>query len=68
MIVSELINMLSTVNPNSEVVLVVYTDNSYESGYIDRIDTNARYNSVTGDRLGDDESIVELTTSTKVKK
>ena len=65
--VKELIEKLNGVNPLSEVIAVVYTDESYESGYVDRVDTNMRYNSVTKTKLKEDESVVELTTSTRVK-
>lgn len=62
----EMIEKLETVDPSSKVILVVYTDNGYESGYVDRIDPHCKYDSVTGKRLDDDESVVELTTSTGV--
>ena len=63
--VSELIDKLKAEDPNSEVVLVVYTKDFYEAGYVERIDGSVKYNSVTKMKLEDDESIVELTTSTK---
>lgn len=65
--VNELIENLKRVDDESEVIVVVYTDDGYESGYIERVDPHCRYNSVTGERLDDDESVVEITTSTKVK-
>ena len=65
--VKELIEKLNGVDPLSEVIAVIYTDESYESGYVDRVDTNMRYNSVTKTKLKEDESVVELTTSTRVK-
>lgn len=65
MLKKDLIKSLETVNDESEVILVVYTKDGYESGYVDRIDPNCKYNSVTGERLDDDESVVELTTSVK---
>ena len=65
--VKELIEKLNDVNSDSEVIAVVYTEDSYESGYVDRVDVNMKYNSVTKTRLEEDESVVELTTSTKVK-
>lgn len=61
--VKELKKLFDDVDDESELVLVVYTDEGYESGYIDRVDPHCKYNSVTGERLGEDESIVELTTS-----
>lgn len=64
MIVSELIEKLEMEDPNAEVICVVYTDDSYESGYIDRVDSNVRYNSVTQKILKEDESVVEITTTT----
>ena len=68
MIASELAKMLEGVDPNSEVIIVVYTKDGYEAGYIDRIDTHCRYNSVTKQKLNDDEKVVEITTTTKVAK
>ena len=62
---NELIEQLNQVDGESEVVLVIYTDNGYESGYVERVDPHLKYNSVTGERLGDDESVVELTNSVK---
>ena len=59
---SELVKYLENVDDESEVILVVYTDEGYESGYVDRVDPYCKYNSVTGERLDDDESVVELTT------
>ena len=64
----ELIDLLGNVDDDSEIILVVYTDNGYESGYVDRVDTHAKYNCVTGERLDDDETVVELTTSTGMVK
>jgi len=64
MIAKELKELLVNVDDESEVILVVYTEDGYESGYVDRVDTHAKYNCVTGERLDDDESVVELTTST----
>jgi hypothetical protein len=46
------------------VICVVYTSDSYESGYVERIDPNVKYNSVTKRKLDDGETVVELTTST----
>lgn len=62
----ELIEKLETVDPNSKVILVVYTEKGYEAGYVDRIDTNVRYNSVSKEKLTDDESVVEITTKVGV--
>ena len=59
----ELVKLLENVDDDSEVILVVYTADGYESGYVDRVDANCKYNSVTGERL-ESESVVELTTST----
>lgn len=67
MIVKELIRELEKVDGDAEVILVAYTDKKYEAGYVDRIDPNVRYNSVTGNRLNDDEKVVELTTKTGVE-
>lgn len=64
---NELKEILETVDGDAEVIVVVYTKDGYESGYIDRIDPNARYNSVTKERLKDDEKVVEITTTTKVR-
>lgn len=66
MIVRELIEELGKVDPSSTVVFVVYTKDSYEAGYPSRIDPNAKYNCITGEKLEDGESIVEITTSTGV--
>lgn len=66
MIAEELIQKLESVDPKSEVILVVYTEKGYEAGYVDRIDTNVRYNSVSKEKLADDESVVEITTKTGV--
>lgn len=66
MIVSELIKRLEKVDPTSTVVFVVYTKDGFEAGYVDRIDPNAKFNCITGERLEDGESIVEITTSTGV--
>ena len=63
--VYELVKLLENEDPNAEVITVVYTDDSYESGYIDKVFGQTRYNSVTQERLKDDESVVEITTSTK---
>lgn len=65
MLKKDLVNSLENVDDDAEVILVVYTDNGYESGYIDRIDPHCKYNSVTGDRLDDGETVVELTTTVK---
>ena len=59
----ELVKLLENVDDDSEVILVVYTTDGYESGYVDRVDANCKYNSVTGERL-ESESVVELTTLT----
>ena len=64
----ELAEFLKGVEPSAEVVLVVYTDKGYKSGYVERVDANVRYNSVTQQKLNDDEKVVELTTSVKVGK
>lgn len=64
MIVSELIKELESVAQDAEVICVVYTSDSYESGYVERIDPNVKYNSVTKRKLDDGETVVELTTST----
>ena len=66
MIAKELIKELETVDGDAEVVVVVYTDKGYEAGYIDRVDTHVKYNSVTKEKLNDDESVVEITTKTGV--
>ena len=66
MIKKELVDLLENVDDDSEIILVVYTENGCETGYVDRGDANCKYNSVTGERLEDDESVVELTTSTGV--
>ena len=63
----ELVKLLEDVDGESEVIVVIYTEDSYLSGYIDRIDPNVTYNSVTGEKLGEDDSVVEITTTTKVK-
>ena len=63
----ELRNTLDGIDDDAEVIIVVYTKDGYEAGYIDRIDPHARYNSVTKERLNDDEKVVEITTTTKVK-
>lgn len=65
MLKKDLVNSLENVDDDAEVILVVYTDNGYESGYIDRIDSHCKYNSVTGEKLDDDECVVELTTTVK---
>ena len=65
---NELIKELEQVDEDSEVILVVYTEDKYEAGYVDRIDTHTKFNSVTGDRLKDDEKVVEITTTTKAVK
>ena len=64
---NELIEKLESVDPNSEVILVAYTDNDCECGYVERVDTAVKYNSVTKQKLDEGESVVELTTSTGVK-
>ena len=66
MIAKELIKELETVDGDAEVVVVVYTDKGYEAGYIDRVDTHVKYNSVTKEKLNEDESVVEITTKTGV--
>ena len=66
--VKELMDKLSDVDEDSEVILVVYTDDGYEGGYVDRVDPHSRYNCITGERLGEDESVVEITNSTKLRK
>ena len=63
--VSELKKVLETVDESAEVIIVVYTKEHYESGYLERVDPNVRYNSVTQQKLGDDEAVVELTTTTR---
>ena len=64
----ELRETLENIDGDAEVIVVVYTKDGYESGYIDRIDPNVRYNSVTKEKLKDDEKVVEITTTTKVVK
>lgn len=64
---SELMKALEKVEDDAEVILVVYTEDNYVSGYMDRVDTNVRYNSVTKQKLEEDERVVELTTSTGVE-
>ena len=64
----ELKSILESVDEDAEIIVVVYTKDGYESGYIDRVDPNCRYNSVTKQKLNDDEKVVEITTSTKVIK
>lgn len=64
--VKELRDKLESVDGGSEVIVVVYTDNGYESGYVDRVDSNAKYNCITGERLDENDSVVEITTTTKV--
>lgn len=63
---SELVKILESVDPNAEVILVAYTKDDCECGYVERVDTAVQYNSVTKKRLDEDESVVELTTTTKV--
>ena len=63
---SELMEQLESVDPNSEVILVAYTKDDCECVYVERVDTSVQYNSVTKQRLEEGESVVELTTSTKV--
>lgn len=60
----ELVDWLEDVDDDAEVILVVYTEDGYESGFVDRVDAHAKYNCVTGERLEDGECVVELTTST----
>lgn len=62
----DLIMALESVDSDSEVIVVVYTDKGYEAGYVDRIDTSVKYNSVTKEKLAEDESVVEITTKTGV--
>lgn len=64
----ELADILKGVDDDAEIIVVVYTKDGYESGYIDRVDTNVRYNSVTKEKLNDDDKVVEITTTTKVRK
>ena len=66
--VSELCKELEKVDPNSEVILVVYTDDNYEAGFLDRIDPNVIFNSVTKERVPDNYTVVELTTTTRRNK
>lgn len=66
--VKELIGELNKVDPSAEVILVVYTEDGYESEYAHRIDANCRYNSVTREKLKEDDKVIEITTSTKVKR
>lgn len=61
----ELRNELEKIDGDSKVIIVVYTEDGYEAGYIDRIDPNVRYNSVTKQKLSDEESVVEITTTTR---
>ena len=63
----ELVEQLKNVDGESEVIVVIYTEDSYLGGYIDRVDPNAKYNCITGEKLDDDHSVVEITTTTKVK-
>lgn len=62
MMVSELIKALEKVEPSAKVVCVVYTDKSYESGYVDDVHSHLKYDSVTQRKLEDGEEIVELVT------
>lgn len=66
--VKELIEKLEKVDPTSEVILVAYTADGYESGYVDRVDPHCKFNSVNGKKLDEDESVVELTTKVGVDK
>ena len=63
--VNELKKALENLDESAEVILVVYTEEHYEAGYLDRIDSNVRYDSVTQKKLEDDEVVVELTTTTR---
>lgn len=65
MIVSELIKALEKVDQTARVICVVYTANSYESGYVDDVHSQLKYDSVTQKKLEDGDSVVELVTSTK---
>jgi len=63
--VKDLIKTLEEVDNDAEVIIVVYTENGYEAGFVDRIDPNCRFNSVTKERLDDEVSVVEITTKVK---
>ncbi len=65
--VSELTEKLAKVDQDADVICVVYTADSYESGYVDDIHSQLKYNSVTGKLIDEDESVVELVTSTRGK-
>ena len=64
--VKELINDLQQCDEDADVIVVVYTEKEYEAGYIERIDPNVKYNSITREKLDDGEKVVEITTTTKV--
>lgn len=63
--VKELRNELEKIDGETEVILVVYTKDGYEAGFVDRIDPNVLFNSVTKERISDNESVVEITTTTR---
>ena len=63
--VKELRNELEKVDGDAEVIAVVYTKDGYEAGFVDRIDPNVLFNSVTKERISDNESVVEITTTTR---
>ena len=67
MLVKDLIKALEKVDKDAKVTLVVYTSDSYESGYLDDVHSHLKYDSVTQRKLEDDESVVELVTSTRGK-
>lgn len=63
--VKELRNELEKVDGDAEVIAVVYTKDGYVAGFVDRIDPNVQFNSVTKSRLSDSETVVEITTTTR---
>ena len=63
--VKELRDELEKIDGEAEVIVVVYTNDGYEAGFVDRIDPNVQFNSVTKERISDNESVVEITTTTR---
>ena len=63
--VKELRDELEKVDGEAEVIVVVYTNDGYEAGFVDRIDPNVVFNSVTKERISDNISVVEITTTTR---
>ena len=63
MLVKDLIKALEKADMDAKVTLVVYTSDSYESGYLDDVHSHLKYDSVTQRKLDDGEAIVELVTS-----